>query len=391
MNSDRNGLGGWRTGRPPPGNSRGPAGTARANAAEIFSGPRRPDLYPGLYAAAGMILILAISLVLVVVLAFIFSKSPGRTLRFFFLGPLQNRYQFGNMLNGATPLIFGGLGVSIAMKANNFNLGGEGQIYAGAFVSTIAAIALGNRAGPLAGPAGWLGAAAALLAGAVFSGGAAWVSGFCRAKWNASELITSFLISGSLTLIVNYLVTGPFMDRNTNLLSTGKIPEAFRLPPILPPSNLSAGLYFALGAVLLVSLFLARTRTGYDIRMTGSNELFARYGGIETGRITMLAMFLSGAFYGLAGGFSVYGTYYATIKEFSSGLGWNGLAAALIARFRPVLIIPAAIFFAWIGAGARMAMQFSDVTLEIASIAQGVILLLATSQALLNLFRRSPR
>jgi simple sugar transport system permease protein len=338
-----------------------------------------------------MVLILVISLALVVVLAFLFSKNPGGTLWYFFLGPLQNHYQFGNMLNGAVPLIFGGLGVCIAMKANSFNLGGEGQIYAGAFVSTIAAIALGDRIGPPGLPVipGWFGIAAALLAGAFFAGAAAWVSGFCRAKWNTSELITSFLISGSLVLAVNYCVTGPFMDRETNLLSTEKIPELFRLPLILPPSNLNAGLYAALGAVVLVSVFLSRTRVGYEIRMTGSNELFARYGGIETGRITMLAMFLSGALYGLAGGISVYGTYHATIKEFSSGLGWNGLAAALIARFRPALIIPAAVFFAWIGAGARMAMQFSDVTLEMASVVQGVILLLATSRTLLDIFKRS--
>jgi simple sugar transport system permease protein len=352
-----------------------------------------PDvpLYPSLYTAAGMILVLAISLVLVVVLAFLFSKSPGRTLWFFFLGPLRDRYQFGNMLNGAVPLILGGLGVSIAMRANNFNLGGEGQLYAGAFVSTIIAVALGRGTGSFAGSPGlaWLGAAAALLAGTVFAGAAAWISGFCRARWNTSELITSFLISGSLVLIVDYLVTGPFMDRTTNLLSTEKIPEAFRFPLILPPSNLNAGFYCALGLVVLVSVFLFWTRTGYEIRMTGGNEFFARYGGIETGRITMYAMFLSGAFYGLAGGFSVYGTYYATIKEFSSGLGWNGLATALIARFRPVLILPAAVFFAWIGAGARMAMQFSDVTLEIASVVQGLILLLATSQVLLNIFKRS--
>jgi simple sugar transport system permease protein len=386
-NSGRHDLGGWRTGHPSAdlGGRRGPSGTARADTAETVPNLRSPDVPPriSLYAAAGMVLILIISLALVVILAFLFSKNPGRTLRFFFLGPLQNPYQFGNMLNGAVPLLFGGLGVSIAMKANNFNLGGEGQVYAGAFVTTIAAVALGNM--------GWPGAVLALLAGAAFSGGAAWISGLCRARWNTSELITSFLISGSLVLIVNYFVTGPFMDRETNLLSTEKIPVSFRLPRILPPSNLSAGLYLALGAVFLVSVFLSRTRLGYEIRMTGSNELFARYGGIETGRIAMLAMFLSGAFYGLAGGLSVYGTYYATIKEFSSGMGWNSLAAAIIARFRPALLIPSAIFFAWIGAGARLAMQFSDVTLELASIVQGAILLLATSQVVLNLFKRRPR
>jgi simple sugar transport system permease protein len=327
-----------------------------------------------------MALILAISLILIVVLAFVFSKSPGKTLWFFFLGPLQNRYQFGNMLNNAVPLIFGGLGVSIAMEANSFNLGGEGQIYTGSFVTTITAIALASL--------GWLGGITALLAGMIFSGAVAWVSGFCRAKWNTSELITSFLLSSSLVLIVNYLVTGPFMDPATNLLSTRKIPEIFRFPLILKPSSLSAEAFIALGAVVLVSIFFNRTRAGYEIRMTGRNELFARYGGIETGQITMLAMFLSGAFYGLAGGLSIYGTYYATIKEFSTGLGWNGLAVALIARFRPGLIIPAAIFFAWIGAGGRIAMQFSDVTLEMASIVQGAILFLATSQVLLDLFKK---
>jgi simple sugar transport system permease protein len=97
-------------------------------------------------------------------------------------------------------------------------------------------------------------------------------------------------------------------------------------------------------------------------------------------------MFISGALYGLGGGMAVYGTYYAAVKEFSSGMGWNSLAVALIARSRPALVIPAAIFFAWIGSGARLAMQFSDVTFELASIVQSVIFFLVSSAALRNLF-----
>jgi len=99
----------------------------------------------------------------------------------------------------------------------------------------------------------------------------------------------------------------------------------------------------------------------------------------------VLAMFLSGALYGLAGGLCVFGTYYGTVKEFSSGLGWNGLAAALVAGFSPPAIIPAGVFFAWISSGARLAMQNSDVTFEIASIVQSVIFFLATSTVLRNL------
>jgi simple sugar transport system permease protein len=331
-------------------------------------------------AAGGTILIVLLSLLSVILLALLLSKTPGRTLFYFFLGPLGNLYQFGNMLNSAVPLIFGGIGVSIAMRANHFNLGGEGQIYAGAFVSTALALTLA--------PWGIAGALIALFAGAVFSGIAAGFSGLCKARWNTSELITSFLLSNVLILVTNYLVTGPFLDPSTNLQSTRKIPLAFHLPRILPPSNLSAALFIALAAVVLAQLFLTRTRTGYEIRVAGANEMFARYGGINTKVNTTLVMFLSGALYGLAGGLAVYGTYYGTVKEFSAGMGWNGLAAALIARFRPPAVIPASIFFAWIGSGARIAMQNSDITFEIAAIVQSVVFFLVTSVSLRNLFGR---
>jgi simple sugar transport system permease protein len=98
-------------------------------------------------------------------------------------------------------------------------------------------------------------------------------------------------------------------------------------------------------------------------------------------------MFISGALYGFGGGMTIYGTYYAAMKEFSAGMGWNGLAVALIARSKPAAVIPAAIFFAWIGSGARMAMQFSDVTFELASIVQSVIFFLVSSAVLRDLFR----
>jgi simple sugar transport system permease protein len=336
-------------------------------------------LHPGFAVfSGGIILILLISLFVMIVLALLLSKTPGKTLHFFFLGPLRNIYSFGNMLNSAIPLIFGGIGVSIAMKSNNFNLGGEGQIYSGAFIATITAISLSSL--------GIFGAFTALLAGACFAGAAAGFSGLCKALWNTSELITSFLLSNALVLIVNYFVTGPFLDPETNLQSTRKISESFRLPFILKPSNLSAAFFIAIAAAVLVQLFLTRTRLGYEIRMAGDNETFARYGGINTKVNTILAMFLSGAFYGLAGGLAVFGTYYGTIKEFSSGMGWNGLAVALIARFQPLAVIPASIFFAWIGSGARIAMQNSDITFEVASIVQSVVFFLVTSLILRNIF-----
>jgi simple sugar transport system permease protein len=193
-------------------------------------------------------------------------------------------------------------------------------------------------------------------------------------------------LSNAVIILVNYFVNGPFLDPGTNLQSTEKIPPHLRLQLILPPSNLSSALIIALIAVIFVHFFLKKTKLGYEFRMTGANEIFARYGGINTALNTILAMFFSGALYGLAGGLAVFGTYYATIRDFSAGLGWNGLATALVAAFYPPAVIPAGLFFAWISSGARIAMQNSDITFEIAFIIQSVIFFLATSVVLRGKF-----
>jgi simple sugar transport system permease protein len=201
-------------------------------------------LYSGLATQAGIVIIALIALLVLVALACILSKTPGRTLFFFFIGPFRNVYSFGNMLNSAIPLIFGGLGVSIAMRAGSLNLGGEGQVYSGAFITTITALPLAFL--------GFSGGLISILAGAFFAGALAALSGFFKAQWNTNELITSFLLSNAVILIVNYLVTGPFHDPETNLQSTRKIAENLRLPLILPPSNLSAALVIALAAAVEV-------------------------------------------------------------------------------------------------------------------------------------------
>ena len=333
--------------------------------------------------SAGVIFIPVISLLVLVLLVLILNDSPARTLYFLFIGPFRNLYSFGNMLNASVPLVLGALGVTVAMKAGSLNLGGEGQIYLGAFTTIAAVLSLSKNGIMHFGAAGIIIAA---TAGVLSSGAMAAFSGFLKAKWNTSELITTFLLSNAVIPIINFLVTGPFLDPETSLQSTKKIAENMRLPFILKPSSLNTGFFIVLIFTVLVHFFLVRTKTGYEIRMTGSNELFARYGGINTKFNIILAMSISGGFYGLAGAFSVLGTYHAVVKEFSAGLGWNALAVALIARFYIPAVIPAALFFAWISAGARIAMQNTGLTYEVASIVQAVIFFLSTSLVIRNIY-----
>lgn len=327
-----------------------------------------------MFGSVGMLTIIGISLAVLVALALLLSKTPWKTLRYFFIGPMQNTYYFGNMLNSAIPLIFGGLGVSLAMRAGSFNLGGEGQLYGGSFVATICALFLA--------PLGFFGAVVALVAGAFTGASLAGISGVLRMKWKTNELITSFLLSNAVVLVVNYLIAGPFMDPNTNLIATRTIPESFRLARILEPSNLSSALFIAIAAVMVIHFYLYKTKHGYELRMYGLNSNFATYGGIDPRRYQVIPIMLSGALYGLGGSLAIFGTYYACMKEFSAGMGWNGLAVALIAKFKPAAVIPAALFFAYIESGARSAMLHSDVTYEISSIVQSVVFFLVTSTVL---------
>jgi riboflavin transport system permease protein len=337
-----------------------------------------------LASVTGLALTLVFALGLVILLIFLLSRTPVKTLYYFFIGAFTNRYFFGNMLNVAIPLVFAGLGIAIAFKASVFNLGGEGQIYAGGLATTVVCLAFSNGNGTLVGTL-------ALMAAIVVSGSIAGLSGLFRMKWNADEMISSFLISSAMILVVNYLITGPLDDPNNNLLATLSIGTQYGLPGIFPPSRLNLSALCAIVAVVIVFFFMFKSHAGYELRMCGLNREFSRYGGINVSKYLVLPMLLSGALHGLAGGLMVLGTYHATIEGYSFGMGWNGIAVALIAKNNPLGVIPAALLFAYLDAGAKAAMLNADVTFEIAAIAQSFIFYFITAQALFTLARRRER
>lgn len=322
---------------------------------------------------AGLALTLGVSLAAATLLIFIFAEDFPAAMKLFFLSPFGNKYYFGNMLAAAAPLLLGGLGISFAFSSKNFNLGGEGQVYAGALAAT--ALCLGLPGGsPL-----WTQILAA-LAGAAAGGLIGSVSGILKKGLGVDELISSFLISAALTLGVDYLITGPLQDQSSNFQTTLPIAESLRFPRIFMPSQLSSALIVALALALLAKLVYDKTRFGYELRAFGGNSEFAAYCGMNTGLYTVLPMGLSGAFHGLAGAMMIMGTYYKAMKGFSSGVGWTAIAVALIARNNPLAVIPSAFFFAYLDAGAKSVMIGSNVSSEIVAVVQSCIFFLVTAQ-----------
>ncbi len=333
-----------------------------------------------LVGAAGLAITLGISFLIAIALILLLSKQPLATIYYFFIGPLTNRYYLGNMLNTAVPLTFTGLGIAVAFKSSLFNLGGEGQVYSGALAATVICLALPRANGYIGG---LLALAGALATGAALAG----MSGFFKMKWGTDELISSFLISTAVGFIVNYFITGPLDDPGNNLLASFAIDKRYFLAGLFPPSKLNVSALFALAAAALVFFLLYYTHPGYEMRMCGLNREFSRYGGINVSAYVVLPMLLSGALHGLAGGLAILGTYHMAVKEFSFGMGWNGIAVSLIAGNHPLGVVPAAIFFAYLDAGAKAAMLHSDVTFELAAIVQSVIFYLVTAQALYSALR----
>ena len=288
------------------------------------------------------------------------------------------------MLNVAVPLVFTGLGMAVAFKSSVFNLGGEGQTYVGGLAATIVCLALPNANGILGG-------LVALMAAMALGGTIAGLSGFFKMKWNVDEMISSFLLSSAVVLIVNYFITGPLDDPNNNMLASLPLARQYGLLRLFPPSELNISVLFAIVAALLAYLFMNRSHFGYEMRMCGLNREFCT---IRRDRRLQIPRYPDGPERGPSwnrGGLMVLGTYRVLYEGFSFGMGWNGIAVALVAKNNPIGVLPAALLFAYLDAGAKAAMLNGDVTFEIASIAQSFIFFFVTAGSFYGLTHKRRR
>ena len=321
----------------------------------------------------GTVLTLIVTIIFAFLFLLLFSHDKSESIYYFFIGPFLNSLSIGNILNSFALLTFSGLAITVAFKADVFNLGGEGQIYTGAIAATAVLVYFPQ----MNGVSGFLIASiAAAIAGGVLAG----ISGFLKNRWKVDELISSFLLSNAVIHIIDYLITGPMRDKNSYLLTTKVIDEKFHLLQLIQPSNLNSSIFGALIAVLLISFLIFYTKQGYELRICGMNREFAHYGGLNTAFYITAPLVISGALLGLAGSSAVLGVHHATIKGFYSGIGWNGIAVALIAGTNPLAVIPSAFIFAYLNQAADTAMLKADFPFELGGFIQAIVFLLISSK-----------
>ena len=289
----------------------------------------------------------------------------------------MNFFYFGSALNLSALYMIAGSGALISVKSGDLNLGGEGQIYLGGFVSAIILAALGNG-GTLTstGIPAILSVLLAIFAAFVCSALIAALSAVLKILRNADFLFTSFIASAAIIPFIDGLISGPARSQSENLLATPFIPQGTRLASILPPSPLNTSFIIALALCIACWYLLNRTAWGRQICILGLSPDFSRFAGFANSRLSFSSALISGGLHGLAGAAAITGTYFTCHQGFYAGMGWNALTAALIAGANPLLLIPASLFMGFVTTYANRFALYNNFGFDISSLIQAVILFL---------------
>jgi len=275
-----------------------------------------------------------------------------------------------NIANNSAILFLSGLAAAIGFRMNLFNIGVEGQYRVGAFAAAVFA-----AQGWLPGPLNIL--VSILLAMVV---GAMWaaIAGVLKVTRGVSEVISTIMlnaIAGSLTAYgLRYLgiTTGSNIQTKT-------IPQDSWVPgiPLIPsaPNTLFGLAVLAVVAAVVIGLLINRSRFGFDLRTTGASATAAVASGIAVRRMVVTTMIISGAVAGLIGLPELFGSSHTYGATFQAGIGFAGIAVALLGSNRPLGIALSAVLFAYLSEQSAQLEINVGVSTNIIAVTQGVLVL----------------
>ncbi|MBI4674009.1 MAG: ABC transporter permease [Chloroflexi bacterium] len=272
-------------------------------------------------------------------------------------------------LVAATPYIFTGLAVAVGFKGGLFNIGVEGQLFAGAIASAWVGFNIEGLPWFIHLPLALL---AGLLAGAVWAG----IAGVLKATRGVNEVINTIMLNYIMFLFTDWLLSesGP-MRGSAGAPRTPEIYPSAYLPRVLPdPVRFHWGFFLAVGAVFFVYWFLWKTTVGFEIRTVGASPTAAKYAGIAVGRIFVLTMGLSGSLAGLAGANELLGLNHYMVAAFSPGYGFDAIALALLGKSNPFGVLASALLFGALRNGATRMQSLASVPVDIISVMQALII-----------------
>jgi general nucleoside transport system permease protein len=300
-----------------------------------------------------------------------------------FVGAFWGAQPWSETLLETTPYILAGLSVAIGFRAGLFNIGPEGQILMGGLLATIIGFYFHL---PM-----YIHLPFALLGGII--GGALWggIPGLLRAKTGAHEVITTIMFNWIAWNFVPWALKTSFIQQGGRDDPVSKAVQPTAMLPRFsdsPTMRVNIGIILTLVVAALIFWLLYRTTLGYQFRAVGFNPDGAHYAGMNTTMLYTGVMAIAGALAGLAGAMQILGPLERATPGFSSGIGFDAIALALLGRSHPAGVVLAGLLFGALKSGGRAMQVATSVPIDLIKVVQALIVVFIAAPALIRAIYR---
>jgi simple sugar transport system permease protein len=308
------------------------------------------------------------------------NANPLEAYYNFLIVPLSSRSSAIEVLVKATPVLLTGAAVAFAFNAGYWNIGAEGQLYAGAIAGAWIGMVL-KDVSPFVGiPAMIIGG---FLAGVLWALGPA----LLKVKLKVDEIVTTLLLNSVVTFVVSYLLNGPWRNPVNMWPQSPEISAGTTFFKLIPSTRLHFGFVIAI-AVLIVEWFvLSRTSFGLKMRAVGMSKEGAHFAGIKVDRTVLTVALISGGIAGIAGAGEVAGIHFHLIDSLSNGLGYTGVIIATLGGLQPLGVGLAGLFISLIATGSQTVARVCHVPVYLGDIVQSTLLLVTLALFVLQNYR----
>ncbi|MED3624200.1 ABC transporter permease [Bacillus thermocopriae] len=297
-------------------------------------------------------------------------------------GAFGDIYYIGEVIRQFTPYILAGLAVAFAFRVGLFNIGVEGQFIVGWTAAVWVGVAF-ELPRIIHLPLAIL---AAMIAGALW----AYIPGLLKARFRVHEVIVTIMMNYIALHVTNYIIRNVLASKSGDKTDLVKETASLRselLQSMTDYSRLHWGIILAIICCFIMWFLLEKTTRGFELRAVGFNQHAAQYAGMNVNRNIILSMLISGAFAGLAGAMEGLGTFgYAAVKGGFTGVGFEGIAIALLGANTALGVFFSAILFGILKVGSLNMPLEAGVPNELVNIIIALIVFFVASSYIIRVF-----
>lgn len=313
------------------------------------------------------------------------NSNPLSVYSEMFLTPFTNPLVRDRVINRSAPLILAGLAVYLPLRSDVYNIGAEGQLIVGGLATVWVGVRVPQMVGVTSDGLAIMGIAVitAFLIGAVW----VCVPVYLYNKYEVNEILTTLMLVFTAEQLSTYLITGPLIAPGGSFPRTAEIGFDLPILPFISNTNINIGIIFALLAVAITWFLINRTRLGYEIILSGSNEGVASQTGINKNKIMYVVFVFGAALAGLAGFLEVAGNQQSIRPGWSPGYGWTAIPIALLGRRSSIQTMLAGFLFGVIFVGGGWVKSMLGVPGAIAQIIEALLILFLISAEVFRSYR----